>query len=98
MHYLARTRRQNLLLNAALIIICLLVMLPVFTTLLISFKQEQDVIRNPPVFFPCDTPVSRFDPTACRWALEGYERVLAPEPANLWPLGSIPRSTVQLGV
>jgi hypothetical protein len=51
----------------------------VATTVLISFKGERDTIRKPPVIFPCDTETRAFDPTACRWALEGYQRVLAPQ-------------------
>jgi ABC-type glycerol-3-phosphate transport system permease component len=74
------------LVNLALIVISAMMLLPVATTLLISFKQERDVIRKPPVFFPCDTATSAFDPRACRWAVEGYERVLAPKPGG-WLLG-----------
>lgn len=81
----ARHPWDRWLIHAALILICLLVLFPIFTTLLISFKQEQDVLRKPPVYFPCDTPSRTFDPTACRWALEGYDRVLAPKPAANWP-------------
>jgi multiple sugar transport system permease protein len=78
---------ERWLLNASLILCCLAMLFPVVTTLTISFKGEQDVVRKPPVFFPCDTPTSAFDPTACRWAVEGYARVLAPKPAATWPLG-----------
>jgi ABC-type maltose transport system permease subunit len=49
---------------------------------LISFKGERDTIRKPPVIFPCDTPTRAFDPFACRWAVEGYQRVLAPKPTE----------------
>jgi multiple sugar transport system permease protein len=73
---------ERWLLNGLLISICLAMLFPVVTTLTISFKGEQDVVRKPPVFFPCDTPTSAFDPTACRWAVEGYGRVLAPKPAE----------------
>lgn len=59
---------------------------PVITTVVISFKREQDVVRKPPVYFPCDTPESGFDITQCRFAVEGYQRVLAPKPSNGWPL------------
>jgi len=76
-------RWEWLLINLTLIVICAVMLLPVATTLLISFKQERDVIRKPPVLFPCDTATSGFDPTACRWAVEGYERVLAPKPGGL---------------
>jgi ABC-type glycerol-3-phosphate transport system permease component len=70
------------LVNGALILICLIALLPVATTVLISFKGERDIIRKPPNFFPCDTPTRAFDPTACRWAIEGYQRVLALKPAD----------------
>jgi len=72
-------------LNALLILICVVVLLPVATTLLISFKREQDVVRKPPVLFPCDTETRAFDPAACRWSVEGYDRVLAPKPTGGWP-------------
>lgn len=79
-------RSDRLLVNVVLIVICLVMLLPIVTTVVISFKREQDVVRNPPVFLPCDTPERGFDPTACRWAVEGYGRVLAPKPAD-WLLG-----------
>jgi ABC-type glycerol-3-phosphate transport system permease component len=75
---------QRLLRNGVLLFICLAMLLPIATTVLISFKREQDVVRKPPVLLPCDTPEQGFDPTACRWAVEGYQRVLAPKPANWW--------------
>ncbi|MCX6050143.1 MAG: carbohydrate ABC transporter permease [Chloroflexi bacterium] len=91
MHQFLIMRRhwERWLLNALLILICMVVLLPVATTLLISFKREEDVVRKPPVLFPCDTPTRAFDPTACRWSLEGYERVLAPKPTGGWPLGFV---------
>lgn len=76
---------ERWLIHGTLALICLLVLLPIFTTILISFKQEQDVLRKPPVLLPCDTPTRSFDVTACRWAVEGYERVLAPKPVAAWP-------------
>ncbi len=78
----SRKRINAFLVNGALIIICLIALIPVATTVLISFKGEQDTIRKPPVIFPCDTPTSSFDLTACRWATEGYLRVLAPKPTD----------------
>ncbi|GAB4423675.1 MAG: carbohydrate ABC transporter permease [Anaerolineae bacterium] len=80
----SRQDRDRFLINVALILICLFAMVPVATTLLISFKKEQDVTRKPPVVFPCDTETSGFDPTACRWSTEGYYRVIAPKPAENW--------------
>jgi multiple sugar transport system permease protein len=83
------TRRtwERWLINAILTVICVAMLVPVATTVLISFKREQDVVRKPPQLFPCDTATSRFDATACRWAVEGYERVLAPKASAGWPLG-----------
>jgi multiple sugar transport system permease protein len=66
------------LINLALIAICIFALVPIATTLLISFKNQADITRKPPVIFPCDTPEKSFDITACRWAVEGYERVFAP--------------------
>jgi ABC-type glycerol-3-phosphate transport system permease component len=80
MKALSRRRINSWLINGALIVICVIALIPVATTVLISFKGERDTIRKPPVIFPCDTPTSAFDPLACRWAVEGYQRVLAPKP------------------
>jgi len=85
--FFSRERRDSLLVNAALIIICLFVLLPIATTVLISFKREADVVRNPPVIFPCDTPTASFDITACRWSIEGYVRVFLPMPDPKAALG-----------
>jgi multiple sugar transport system permease protein len=82
----ARRYWQSWVVNLLLAAVAFMMLLPVATTLLISFKQERDVIRRPPVWFPCDTPTSGFDPLACRWAVEGYERVLAPRATDGWPL------------
>lgn len=76
---MSRKQLNALLVNGALIVICAIALIPVATTVLISFKGERDTIRKPPNFFPCDTPTSAFDPTACRWSVEGYQRVLAPK-------------------
>ncbi len=83
----SRQQRNSALVNAALILICLFILLPIATTVLISFKREADVIRNPPVIFPCDTPTSGFNITACRWSIEGYVRVFLPMPDPKAPLG-----------
>jgi multiple sugar transport system permease protein len=77
---------QQWVANALLVLICAIMLLPVVTTVVISLKREQDVLRKPPVFFPCDTATRSFDITACRWAVEGYQRVLAPEPSQDWLL------------
>jgi ABC-type glycerol-3-phosphate transport system permease component len=75
---------QQWVANALLALICAIMLFPVITTVTISFKREQDVVRKPPVFFPCDTPARAFDITACRWAVEGYQRVLAPKANDGW--------------
>jgi multiple sugar transport system permease protein len=71
----SRTANIRLLVNLIMIIIVLVAMIPVVTTITISFKQQADVTRKPPILFPCDTPTSSFSFKACRWALEGYKRV-----------------------
>jgi ABC-type glycerol-3-phosphate transport system permease component len=73
-------RIRRVLLTGALALVCILMLFPVLSTLLLSFKQQSDVRRNPPVFFPCDTPEGNFDLTACRLVLEGYNRVVLPQP------------------
>jgi ABC-type glycerol-3-phosphate transport system permease component len=77
----SRRKREAALANAAMILICLFALLPIGTTLLVSFKREQDVLRKPPVIFPCDTPTSSFDLSACRWSVEGYARVILAKPS-----------------
>lgn len=72
----SRRNRIHLLVNLALIFVVLVAMVPIATTILISFKQQSDITRKPPVIFPCDTAESSFQLSACRWAVEGYERVL----------------------
>ena len=83
----SRRNWDRLLVNGALILVVIFAMLPIATTLLISFKRQQDITRKPPVIFPCDTPTHAFVIGACRWAVEGYERVLAPKPSLSWPFG-----------
>jgi ABC-type glycerol-3-phosphate transport system permease component len=73
--------------NIALILVCLISMVPIATTILISFKKQADITRNPPVLFPCDTTEKAFDWNACRWATEGYQRVFAPEKSDTAFLG-----------
>ena len=85
----ASKKRAEWLTNFTLLIITLVMLLPIVITVLISFKREEDVTRNPPVLFPCDTPTSSFDLTACRWSLEGYERVFLAKPDRNAPLGFI---------
>ena len=63
--------------NIAMILICIAMLFPVFATVVISFKQQSDVSRKPPLLFPCDTPESDFSPAACRFFLEGYDRIFA---------------------
>ncbi|GIV68785.1 carbohydrate ABC transporter permease [Caldilinea sp.] len=82
MFSISRRRLDAWMINIALVIICLFALIPVATTVLISFKGERDIIRKPPNILPCDTPESAFDPSACRWSVEGYQRVLAPRPSD----------------
>ncbi len=85
----ALKQRESLLTNGVLILICLVALLPIATTVLISFKRGQDVTRKPPVIFPCDTPAAGFDLAACRWSTEGYERVALVTPSETAPLGFV---------
>jgi|UniRef100_A0A7C1FIK6 ABC-type glycerol-3-phosphate transport system permease component len=82
MFRISRRRLDVWMVNIALVIICFFALIPVATTVLISFKGERDIIRKPPNILPCDTPERAFDPSACRWSVEGYQRVLAPRPGN----------------
>lgn len=68
------------LISLMLLLITLISILPIATTILISFKEQADITRKPPIIFPCDTATKKFDINACRWAVEGYQRVFAPKP------------------
>jgi ABC-type glycerol-3-phosphate transport system permease component len=83
----SRKTREGFLANAAMIVILMVALLPIATTVLISFKREQDITRKPPVIFPCDTATAAFDITACRWSVEGYQRVALPMPSETSPFG-----------
>jgi ABC-type glycerol-3-phosphate transport system permease component len=71
--------------NLITLVVTMALLFPVFATLVISFKQQSDVVRKPPLLFPCDRPGADFDPAACRFFTEGYDRNLAskPDPAAL---------------
>jgi ABC-type glycerol-3-phosphate transport system permease component len=79
-YYRTRKALQPWVYNLALILICVLMIAPVFGTLIISLKQQSDVERRPPMLFPCDTPTATFDISACRFVLEGYQRIIDPKP------------------
>jgi multiple sugar transport system permease protein len=81
----SRKTWSRLALNGVMIVILIVAMAPIVLTVIISFKDQKDTIRKPPVLFPCDTADDPFDWQACRWAVEGYERVLAPEPTESFP-------------
>lgn len=72
-------RLRRVVLTIALALVCIAMLFPVISTLLLSFKQQSDVRRNPPIFLPCDTPEGNFDLAACRFVLEGYGRVVLPK-------------------
>ncbi len=63
------------LLNLALLIVCAVMLYPIISTTVLSFKPPEDVRRKPPVFLPCDTPTQSFAWRACRFSLEGYARI-----------------------
>lgn len=70
-------RKIHWFIHASLITICLIMLFPIIIAVIESFKEQQDIARNPPILFPCDTPTQTFDINACRWSTEGYQRVLA---------------------
>jgi ABC-type glycerol-3-phosphate transport system permease component len=73
------TRRVQWGANVAMIMLCVIMLFPVFATLILSFKRQADVLRKPPILFPCDTPTTTFDMSACRFSIEGYERIAQPK-------------------
>ena len=97
--FLTRKNGQKLFINGSLILIILLMMIPIATTVIISFKEQADITRKPPVILPCDTPDSNFNLSECRWATEGYQRVLAPQPTagsllGVTLTGNLPRTYI----
>jgi multiple sugar transport system permease protein len=78
--YTAQKRATPWLVNGVMIIIVGLMLLPIVLIISISFKQEADVLRNPPVLIPCYDEAGNFSLNSCRFAIEGYLRVLAPKP------------------
>lgn len=73
--------------NGVMVAVLALMLLPILLTLTTSLKQQSDVLRKPPVLFPCDGPDGVFGLQHCRFVLEGYERVIAPQPAPDAPFG-----------
>ncbi len=78
---LSRKNGEKFAVHGILIVIIVFAMLPIVTTVIISFKEQADITRKPPVILPCDRPDGSFDLRACRWSVEGYQRVLAPKPS-----------------
>jgi multiple sugar transport system permease protein len=72
--------KNHWMIHFCLIVICIVMMFPILIAIIESFKLQQDIQRNPPILFPCDTPTQSFNITACRWSTEGYSRVLSIEP------------------
>jgi len=64
------------LIHCCLIFVCMVMMFPIIIAIIESFKLQQDIERNPPLLFPCDTSTQTFNLFACRWSTEGYSRVL----------------------
>ena len=71
------TRLSRVLANCAAILVCLVMTFPIFSTLVLSFKQQADVSHNPPLLFPCNSDTALFDIRACRFFTEGYERIIS---------------------
>ncbi len=79
--YYAFTKNvQPWIYNFILIIVCIFMLSPVLGTVLTSLKQQIDVQRKPPLLLPCDTDTQDFDIGACRFVLEGYDRVIDIKP------------------
>lgn len=74
-HISWQKRLRSGLLNLALIAVCLVLLFPIFSTILLSVKQPQDVRRKPPVLIPCNTAEAAFDLSACRFSGDGYQRI-----------------------
>ncbi|MCS6848868.1 MAG: carbohydrate ABC transporter permease [Anaerolineae bacterium] len=85
--YRPQKRLRPWLISGALLLVCALMLFPVFSTVLLSFKQQSDVRRTPPVFLPCDDEAGNFNLAACRFVLEGYGRVILLQPNPSAPLG-----------
>jgi multiple sugar transport system permease protein len=75
------------LVNGALVAVCIIMLYPIFSTVLLSIKAPEDVRRKPPVLIPCDSPTADFDLSACRFSLDGYQRVFLPQPNDEHPWG-----------
>ncbi|MCX7939587.1 MAG: carbohydrate ABC transporter permease [Thermoflexales bacterium] len=67
--------------NVLVVLILAAMLLPIALTVVTSLKREADVLRRPPVLFPCDAPDGTWSLSYCRFVFEGYERVLVPKPA-----------------
>jgi multiple sugar transport system permease protein len=78
--YTAQKRATPWLVNGLMIAFVALMLLPIVLIVSISFKQEADVLRKPPVLLPCYDEAGNFSLGSCRFVVEGYERVLAPKP------------------
>jgi ABC-type glycerol-3-phosphate transport system permease component len=75
------TRPSQYLANAVAILVCFIMVFPVFSTVVLSFKQQADVSHRPPLLFPCNSETALFDITACRFFVEGYERIISLKPS-----------------
>lgn len=85
MRHRIQSRLRPWLLNGSFILICAIMLYPIVSTALLSVKEQADVRRRPPVLFPCDSETAQFDWRNCRFSLEGYQRVLLPQPdATSW--------------
>jgi ABC-type glycerol-3-phosphate transport system permease component len=78
----SRSTRRVFAANVILVLLCFIMLAPIVAVVLFTFQQESDILRKPPLLFPCDTSAATFDPAACRWSVEGYERVLMLTPSK----------------
>lgn len=83
-----RTRRLigRWLIQVALVMVCVVMLYPIASTILLSIKAPEDVRRKPPVLIPCDNEAGDYSLAACRFSLEGYQRIFLAQPSTerLW--------------
>lgn len=92
--FAARKPAARIAANIAAIAVCFIMIFPVFSTLVLSFKQQADVIRTPQQLFPCDTPSEPFNIAACRFFIEGYQRIIDLQPNPQALLGTEVRGRI----
>lgn len=72
------------LIQLALVTVCAVMLFPIFSTVMLSLKEQADVRRRPPILMPCDDAQGNFSLLHCRFSIDGYRRVFLPrdDPAS----------------